>query len=135
DGAESEPGRRDPVQHAGHQIGEGLPPVAAVGPEVHSGEDDLPVSIGHRLLGAADDRLIRLAARGAPGSPHDAIRAPMVAAILHLEEEARARVAAGTGPGARQDGADDVDDYFILFSVLARYVGSVQVITQRACAA
>ena len=90
DRTEPQSGGSDRLEQSPQERRQRLPPLAPKGAEIDPGEHDLPISIGDRPARALDEASFRLAARGPAGAPHDAVGAAMVAAILHLEEEAGA---------------------------------------------
>ena len=91
DGAETKPCRGDRRQQPPNERCEGVAAVAAEGAQVDAGQHDLAIAIGDRLLRALDQCGLVLALRHAAGAPHDAVGAAVIAAVLHFEEESRAR--------------------------------------------
>src|SRR5438094_10213454 len=90
DRAEPPPGGSDRLEQSLQERCQGLPTLSAEGAEIDPAEHDLAIPIGDRPAGPLDEVHFLPAARGPSRSPDDAVGAAMVAAILHLEEEARA---------------------------------------------
>ena len=110
-GREPEPSKALDLGHRSHQRGEARSrqQVPAVVADVHAGQGDLAVAGLDQRLGLLDDHLRILAPTPPPRRGDDAERAPVLAAVLDLEEGPRAsgdpshgsaRHLAGLGDGA-----------------------------------
>src|SRR5439155_704056 len=105
-------------------VSPGKPTIAAEGSQVDAGEHDLSIAITDCLPGALDEARLLVAARPSPRTPDDAIGAAMIAAILHLEEEAGPRERRRARRRARGEVCRNVVEDLALSRVRKSHVGA-----------
>src|ERR1700716_1269931 len=122
DRAEAQACRCDRLQQPRNEGREGRSAVAAEGAQVHAGQHDLSIAIGDRELRPLDQRRFLITVRHAARPPDDAVGAAVIAAVLHLQEEARAREGRRPAFGGRGEVGGDVVEKFALSSIRKRHV-------------